>query len=288
MWNPNFCCFNIQDHQHSKLSLTVHESLCSSVIDQVSVDLAKRTAEEFLKVVERQAERYLPGGALASLEPEMIVLGTNAPADNIVAESVLGLTDNIMRKCRTATGSYISSKASFAVNKTYDWLLTMRKEGRIPKAIAQARECRRRESNSHRDIKAEIVERMKIRSQKHIDRQRKQWVKQISQFMTNPSTFKDNVLSVDKSVSAECIDAALEVIHCVELLEGRDIIWVWSENGEDVSYQYRVLKQKNEGDFIKYKALVWTLDCTVDDASQVYFFLHDFLADMLAEDAWFV
>ena len=70
------------------------------------------------------------------------MLGTNAPAENIIAESILGWPDHMMKKGPNASDSYVSSKTSFAMNKTFDRLKSMHVEGRIPKAIVQARAFR--------------------------------------------------------------------------------------------------------------------------------------------------
>ena len=43
---------------------------------------------------------------------------TNAPAENKVTESILGLADN-MRKCPNAYGSCIPAKVSFAANGSF-------------------------------------------------------------------------------------------------------------------------------------------------------------------------
>ena len=79
-WDRNFCCF---EHPSTPdLSQAVHSSLCDFVADESCLKLDSRTAFEFLKVVNRQKERDLPEGKLASLEPASILLGSNAPADN--------------------------------------------------------------------------------------------------------------------------------------------------------------------------------------------------------------
>ena len=83
-------------------------------MNQTTLNSTKRAAIEFLNEVEHQAKYYLPGGDLTNLEPESALLDTNAHGDNIVAESILGLADNFMRKCHNASGSYISAKAFFA------------------------------------------------------------------------------------------------------------------------------------------------------------------------------
>ena len=103
LWDKNYCCFDIPFYSSSSdLSKAVYESLCNFSPSEEVLKLASRTASVFLKVVERQAERYLPGGELSGLEPDSFVLASNAPTDNMFAESLLGLTDNISRKCSNA------------------------------------------------------------------------------------------------------------------------------------------------------------------------------------------
>ena len=59
---------------------------------------------------------------LASLEPASILLGNNAPADNMVSESILGFMNNVVRKCPNASQMYVPSKSCFSLNNTYSWL----------------------------------------------------------------------------------------------------------------------------------------------------------------------
>ena len=113
LWDKDFSCFEVTGHSYSDLSNAVYQCPTESECNQAALNLASQTAKEFLTVVERQAEKYLPGGTFCNLEPEMVVLGTNAPADNMVAESILGLTDNLIRKVRNASGAYITAKTYF-------------------------------------------------------------------------------------------------------------------------------------------------------------------------------
>lgn len=84
--------------------------------------LAKRAAESFQKVIERQLIRYLEGGDLYDLPPERVLLSTNAPADNMVSESNLGLADYLHRRAANASDSYIVAKVAYATNGTAQWL----------------------------------------------------------------------------------------------------------------------------------------------------------------------
>ena len=57
----------------SELSKAVYGSLCNFSPLEEFLKLASRTAFAFVKVVERQPERYLPGGELSGLEPDSFV-----------------------------------------------------------------------------------------------------------------------------------------------------------------------------------------------------------------------
>ena len=64
----------------------------------------------FLSLSNDKLNAICPGEQLSSMEPNMILLGKYAQADNMVAGSILGLTDSVMRKCRNASAVYISGK----------------------------------------------------------------------------------------------------------------------------------------------------------------------------------
>ena len=51
----------------------MYGSLCNFSPLEEFLKLASRTAFAFVKVVERQPERYLPGGELSGLEPDSFV-----------------------------------------------------------------------------------------------------------------------------------------------------------------------------------------------------------------------
>ena len=87
LWDKTFCCFEVPNGSiRTELSQAVHESLCRSPADEVSLGLVSRAASAFLRIVERQAERYLPGGESADLEQDLVMSVENAPADNMFAE----------------------------------------------------------------------------------------------------------------------------------------------------------------------------------------------------------
>ena len=126
LFDQSFCCFDLPaERERTALSKKVHECLLQYNPDEETLKFISTVASEFLVVVRRQAKDYLPGGKFSDMEPEMIVLGKNAPADNIMAETILGLTDNLKRKAPNASDSYITSKVSTVMNKTHDWLKSL-------------------------------------------------------------------------------------------------------------------------------------------------------------------
>ena len=73
----------------------MHDCLLVYDADEETVNFILQLAEDFLTVIERQAADYLPGGKNADMEPKMLVLRKNAPADNIPAETILCLHDHL-------------------------------------------------------------------------------------------------------------------------------------------------------------------------------------------------
>ena len=78
--------------------------------DEESVHFILQLAEDFLTFIERQAADYLPGGKYANMEPKILVLSKNAPADNITAETILGLHDHSWRSAPNTSNSYMAAK----------------------------------------------------------------------------------------------------------------------------------------------------------------------------------
>ena len=91
--------------------------------DEKMKGVVQLTAEAFL-AIRRQAQDYLDAekGVLYKLPPEIFILGTNAPADNMTAESKLELADYLKLKSPNASEMHIAAKVGFANNGTSDWL----------------------------------------------------------------------------------------------------------------------------------------------------------------------
>ena len=113
LWDPEFNCFDVDVNENDD---PIRTYLCNKPADDSTLGLVTILANAFTAVVERQAANYLDGGAYSELPPERIVLGTNAPADNMIAESLLGMADNMKRKCPNASDTYIMAKIGFAHN----------------------------------------------------------------------------------------------------------------------------------------------------------------------------
>ena len=65
LWDRDFVCFDGFDSStHTQLSQSVHECLVGFPVDECALQLTSRIAAEFLVVVKRQAECYLPGGTV--------------------------------------------------------------------------------------------------------------------------------------------------------------------------------------------------------------------------------
>ena len=288
LWDKDFCCFDTPFYSaSSELSKSVYESLCNFSPSEAVLRLASRTATVFLKVVERQAERYLPGGELSDLEPDSFVLASNAPADNMFAEGLLGLTDNISRKCSNATELYVTSKSCFSVNSTYAWLDSL-DDICLQRATSQARSLKVCSTGRRRDIEAEICKRLSERSQHRADLRRKKLTRQTKSIISDPVNFSSNVLKVDPDILPAVIDSALSVVRRPKSLEGREFVWIWNEDAGDVLYNYRVVKKRKTAE-IRYKALCWTSSESFEDAvDSGDFSLVQFVTDLLVGDIWFI
>ena len=91
LWDPKFNCFDVDVNDDNP----IRTYLCNKPADDSTVGLVTILANAFTAVVERQAANYLDGSQYSELPPERIVLRTNAPADNMIAEILLGMADNM-------------------------------------------------------------------------------------------------------------------------------------------------------------------------------------------------
>ncbi|KAF6031577.1 hypothetical protein EB796_010127 [Bugula neritina] len=117
LWETGFSCFEVGACSDNPVG-TYLRALPQTTF---ALALAKQAAESFQKVIET-ADQISKGGDLYDLPPERVLLSTNAPADNMVSESNLGLADYLHRRAANASDSYIVAKVAYATNGTAQWL----------------------------------------------------------------------------------------------------------------------------------------------------------------------
>ena len=292
LFDQSFCCFDLPaERERTAMSKKVHECLLQYNPDEETLKFISTVASEFLVVVRRQAKDYLPGGKFSDMEPEMIVLGKNAPADNIMAETILGLTDNLKRKAPNASDSYITSKVSTVMNKTHDWLKSLPDSSHLLKScIKLGRNLKKTSIERAEAVKLEIQKRTKEKSQQKSDKDRKKFSKSISEFIKLPQSFKTKTAELDSEIPTEILDFADSVVNNPKSILGRDISWVWVVDGISTVFNYRLTKVKSKkraANYVTvYGGIFWTEGQTFDDAETCEVPLSDVVADLLMSDLW--
>jgi len=84
-------------------------SIYSPVPNALALELTELVIGEIVKVLERHLARYLTSD-LSNPTSELLSLTTNSTADNIAAESFLGLADSLARKAPNATYAHIEEQ----------------------------------------------------------------------------------------------------------------------------------------------------------------------------------
>jgi len=118
LWQEGFTCFDVEECSDDPVA----RHLRAVPPTGLELELVTQTAKAFQAVMERQLVQYLQGGELYHLPPERVLLGTNAPVDNMVSESVLGYADFLFRRSNVATDAYNAAKIGYTTNKTSDWV----------------------------------------------------------------------------------------------------------------------------------------------------------------------
>ena len=286
IFDDNFCCFELPADAHkSELSKKVHACLLEYEADEETLNFISLVAEDFLTVIERQAADYLPGGKYADMEPEMIVLGENAPADNIMAETILGLHDHLRRRAPNASDSYMAAKTCFPTNKTNDWIKALPDSGPLlNKCISYGRKLKQGSIKRAAAVKLEIQKRTKAKSQQKSDKDRKKFTKNVCEAMKSPSTFMEKILELDPTIPKETLDTAHSLLLDPSSIIGESISWKWIVGSEPTIYYYSFTKFKKSG---TYSSVYWSENETFDDAESAHNAkLSDVIADMLMSDLW--
>lgn len=283
LWTASFDCFDRT--VESILTDPIRLALCTTdeMIDEKLKSLTRLTANAFLVVINRQAKDYLDSedGALYELPPERFVLGTNAPADNMTAESILALADNFKRKSPNATDTHIAAKIGFAHNGTSDWLDKI-DNASMCQSISFARNFRQMRRLDTKAVRLEIAKRVKLRAQKRMHSKIN-----IKTLIENPGTFKQQLCEKDLGIEMDRIDDASELVRLPDTLVGRQLVWIWNEEGKDKAYHYRVTGRKTGRNNLRFEATFFAHGQSMDDSDRHDFNLTDFLSDLLIGDAFF-
>ncbi|KAF6028979.1 hypothetical protein EB796_012730 [Bugula neritina] len=186
----------------------------------------------------RQLKRYFEGGKLYELPAEQLVLASNAPADNMISESFLGLADNFYRSAN-ASDAHISAKIRFP-NMTSDWVNNLDNDS-LYAAIGPARALLDKSKLNAVEVKDEISERLKTRVQERANGKRRSMTLNIKSLMRDPSSFSEKVASACLDIPPERVDTILEIIKSPGNLVGTEFVWIWNNDGSDTCYHYRVV-----------------------------------------------
>jgi len=282
LWADTFYCFD-----NAPGGDPVVKHLRSVPPDEFALQLTTQTAICFRKVMHRQLKRYLEGGELCELPAEQVVLASNAPVDNMISESILGLADTFYRRSANASDAHISAKIGYATNATSDWLDNLNVNS-LYAAIGPSRNLLLRSKLDAAEIRDQICERLKVRAQEHANSKRRSITLNIKALMQDANTFAEKIACANLDISAEKVDAVLSIVKSPCTLVGTEFVWIWNDNGRDTSYHYRVVNiLKVSSHLHKFLGLCFTDGETIDEAVEHEFSLHDFVADFLAGDAFF-
>lgn len=283
LWDRKYNVFELGD----TIEDPVHDFLCKEQPTKVALEFASQTANEFLIVIERQASRYLVGGELALLNNDIKAYATNATADNMVAESILGFTDYAMRRSPNASESSIASKTMFVINNTVDYLDDLTPDI-LAKAVKHARCSKQRSLVDSAKVSEKIKSRLELKGQQQANIKHKRLIEDVRTFMSDPQSFAAQILDLGLAISQELIDQSLDLIARPDNLLDKNLIWVWNECGSDVSYNYRIMKCKKEASEVRFVAAYWEAESSFDVAETTDFTLDCLIAALLAGDLWLV
>ena len=173
----------------------------------------------------------------------------------MTAESILGLADNLKRKCPNATDTHIAAKIGFAHNGTSDWLEKI-DSATMYRSISFARNFKQMRRLDAKAVRQEIAKRVKLRAQNRMHSQRRILTASIKTLMDTPATFKQQLCEKNLGIEAPLIDDASELVRLPDTLVGRQFVWIWNEEGKDVGYHYRVIGREKKGIICKLKPLI--------------------------------
>ena len=125
-------------------------SIYSPEPNALALELTERVIGEIVKVLERHLARYLTSD-LSNPTSELLSLTTNSTADNIAAESFLGLADSLARKAPSARYAH-TSKTMFSMNRMQSFLSACG-EDLFSNAITQAHLTKLRSKPQDLEIK---------------------------------------------------------------------------------------------------------------------------------------
>ena len=262
-----------------------HFLLVGEEPDSTSLQIATVALEEIIKTLERQLDRYIDG-ELSNPTEEQIVQATNSTADNIAAESILGLADNLARRAPNSTSAHLTSKTMVSINHTQSYLSADTSD-LICAAVTQGRIAKVRSILADNETRLLIRKCLETKGQDR-NRIRKKTTELVREAIKTPRTFEEVLQNgLENTVEDECLNISLDLIKCPNLLVGCSFRWIWScQQGSAKEYFYKCTKlrkaKKTEG---KYIRVYWEHGGTFDEAeNETFFDLADFITNYILGD----
>jgi len=263
-----------------------HSLLVGEEPDSTSLQIATVALEEIIKTLERQLDRYIDG-ELSNPTEEQIVQATNSTADNIAAESILGLADNLARRAPNSTYAHLTSKTMFSINHTQSYLSADTSD-LICAAVTQGRIAKARSILAGNETRLLIRKRLETKGQDRDNRIRKKTTKLVREAIKTPTTFKAVLQNgLENTVEDERLNISLDFIKRPNLLVGCSFRWIWScQQGSAKEYFYKCIKlRKTKTTEGKYIGVYWEHGGTFDEAEdETIFDLADFITDYILGD----
>ena len=75
--------------------------------------------------------------------------------------------------------------------------------------------------------------------------------------ITSPNTFKEGVTAIDPTIAVDRLDAALELVQRPAAIEGKNLVWLWSDNSVDILYNCRVTSLSRAKGAPRYNTVYW-------------------------------
>jgi len=284
LWQEGFSCFNVEDCKDDPVAKHIRAVPPTGF----ELELVTRTAKAFQAVMERQLVQYLQGGELYHMPPERVVLGTNAPVDNMVSESVLGYADSLFRRSNIATDAHNAAKIGYATNKTSDWVENLN-DSNIYGIIGKSRSIFEKSRIESRSVQQQICDRLidKLQQQKQQKEKKEHTLRfAIKQLIQDPDHFFAGILSHNSKISSDLIETAFCIVKSPNSLLGKE--FTWKEDGDDnKSFHHRVVDCKDNGGCVNYLSMICEIGEDVGKPQDFIFPLHNFLASFLLRNAYF-